>query len=54
MANFTADLVDAVEAELERFGGRKEADDTVRGLLTEYWTVGAGRSGRAISTQGTP
>ena len=51
MANFASELVNAAQAELVQFGGRKETDPAVRGLLTEYWMDGAGRSQRAAGRE---
>jgi hypothetical protein len=44
MADFRTELVNATASELKRFGGRKETDASVRDILIEYWTKGAGRS----------
>lgn len=51
MANFRTEVVKGAKAELARFGGRKETDSSVAGLLTEYWTVGAGRSATAAKKE---
>lgn len=44
MADFRTEVVKGAKAEMARFGGRKESDPSVHGLLMEYWTVGAERS----------
>jgi len=44
MADFRTELVKATAAERVRFAGRKETDPTVRDILIEYWTKGAGRT----------
>lgn len=51
MGTFADEVVAAARAELQRFGGRKETDETVRELLSEYWMIGAGRSQTAATRE---
>ena len=51
MSKFTDDLVAAASVQLQRFAGRKETDPTVRDVLIEYWTTGAGRSAAAAQDE---
>ena len=44
MAQFEVEVVRAAKAERERFAGRRETDDTVRDIMIDYWTTGAGRT----------
>ena len=51
MADFKTELVKAVQNELSRFAGRDETDPTVRDILIEFWTKGAGRTVAAAKTE---